>query len=184
MSHELIYILLGVALVIFMIFTIRDWSLQRRKYSDQTMAEASKEHQETALPLRLQAYERLVVFMERIRPENLIARVGEPGLKVKDIRMLMIHSIQSEYEHNVSQQIYVSLEAWEAVSNAKEQLVSLINSVAEKVSPEAEGRALSKQLLELSLHEKDFPARTALHVLNTEAKKLMGYHGRGQKNNV
>jgi hypothetical protein len=181
MSQQLIYVVLGVVFVIFIIITLRDWSNQR-KMREQQPVNKNNEKQDIGLPLCLQAYERLVVFLERIRPENLIGRVIEPGLGVKDVRMLMIHSIQTEFEHNVSQQIYVSTEAWEAVSNAKEQLVSLINSVAEKVAPEADGKVLGKQLLELSLKEKDFPARTALQILNDEAKKLIGYQGYVSRN--
>lgn len=174
MSQQLIYILLGAAFVIFMIVTIRDWALQRNKYREQVEADNGQELKDASLPLRLQAYERLVVFMERIKPESLIARVNEPGLRVGDLRMLMIHSVQSEYEHNISQQIYVSTEAWDAVSNAKEQVVSLINSLSEGVASELDGKVLAKQLLELSIQEKDFPVNTALNILNTEAKKLMG----------
>lgn len=173
MSQQLIYILLGAAFVIFIIVTIRDWALQRSKFKDGTTREAGAPSKDVSLPLRLQAYERLVVFMERIKPENLTTRIGEPGLLARDLRMLMIHSVQSEFEHNLSQQIYVSTEAWEAVSSAKEQTVSLINSVSEQVPPETDGRTLAKHFLEFSLHEKEFPARTALSVLNTEAKKLM-----------
>ncbi|MGH2642455.1 MAG: hypothetical protein ACRDE2_00775 [Chitinophagaceae bacterium] len=176
-SQQLIYILVGIALVIFVTYTLRDWFLQKRTGEQRTSpGKEDKENNDIALPLRLQAYERLVVFLERIKPESLIARINEPGLQVKDIRMLMVHSIQAEYEHNISQQIYVSTESWEAVCNAKEQLVNLINTIAEKISPDADGRVLDRQLLELSLHEKEFPVRTALNILNDEAKKLMGHH--------
>lgn len=176
MSQQLIYILLGVAFLVFIVFTLRDWVLQRRAKDQASSISAPEGGKDNlALPLKLQAYERLVVFLERIKPESLISRVNEPGLHVKDIRLLMVHSIQSEYDHNVSQQIYVSTESWEAVCNAKEQLVNLINSIAEKNDPEAEGKILDRKLLELSLHEKEFPVRTALNILNDEAKKLMGY---------
>jgi hypothetical protein len=178
MSLNLVYILLGVALVIFIVITIRDWANQRKREKEPAAVEGGGEARQAALPLCLQAYERPVVLMERIKPESLAGRVGEPGINAADLRRLMIHSIRAEYDHNISQQIYVSREAWQAVSNAKEQLVSLINSVSEKIPPEAEGRVLTKQLLELSLKEKDFPLRTALAVLNAEAKKLMGYKGK------
>ncbi len=176
MSQQLIYILLGVAFLVFIVFTLRDWALQRKSKDQAPSAPVTEDGKNNlALPLKLQAYERLVVFLERMKPESLISRVNEPGLHVKDIRLLMVHSIQSEYDHNISQQIYVSTESWEAVCNAKEQLVNLINSIAEKIDPEAEGKILDRKLLELSLHEKEFPVRTALNILNDEAKKLMGH---------
>lgn len=176
MSQQLIYTLLGIAFLVFIIFTLRDWALQRKAKSQAPSVPATEDGKnDLALPLRLQAYERLVVFLERMKPESLISRVNEPGLQVKDTRLLMVRSIQAEYDHNISQQIYVSTESWEAVCNAKEQLVNLINSIAEKIDPEAEGKILDRKLLELSLHEKEFPVRTALNILNNEAKKLMGY---------
>lgn len=175
MSQQLIYILVGVAVIAFAIITIRDWAGQKKLRELQA---PGNDHsiRSIALPLQLQAYERLAVFLERINPENLVGRVSETDVDVQDMRSLMIHSIRSEYEHNISQQIYVSTEAWEAVSNAKEQLISLINSMAEKMDPENDGKLLAKKLLELSLKEKELPTRTALTVVNTEAKKLMADH--------
>lgn len=174
MSQQLIYILLGLAFIVFIVYTLRDWAIQK-KAKDQAppSSEGNGNNTDIALPLRLQAYERLVVFLERIKPESLISRINEPGLQVKDTRMLMVHSIQAEYEHNISQQIYVSTESWEAVCNAKEQLVNLINTLAVKIPPDADGKILGKQLLELSLQEKEFPVRMALNILNDEAKKLI-----------
>lgn len=174
MSQQWIYILLGIAFLVFIIYTLRDWALQKKIRDQAPAVTGEKNNIDIALPLRLQAYERLVVFLERIKPESLISRINEPGLLVKDTRMLMVHSIQAEYEHNISQQIYVSTESWEAVCNAKEQLVNLINTLSGKINPDADGKILDKQLLELSLHEKEFPVRTALNILNDEAKKLMG----------
>lgn len=172
MSQQLVYILLGAAFLIFIVMTVRDWALQRRRYQEKGVpAGAAKD---ASLPLELQAYERLVVLLERMKPENLIARVNAPGAGAAELRIALIRTVQSEYEHNISQQIYVSTEAWDAVATAKEQLVSLVNSLAEKLPAEAEGKDLAKQLLEVSLREADFPVNTALRVLNAEAKKLMG----------
>lgn len=177
MSQQLIYILLGIAIIAFAIITIRDWTGQK-KVKEQNMQDSNASIRSIALPLQLQAYERLAMLLERINPENLVSRVVESNMDVQDVRSLMIHSIRSEYDHNVSQQIYVSTDAWEAVSNAKEQLISLINSIANKMDTESDGKSLAKQLLELSLKEDDLPAKTALVVVNAEAKKLMADHNK------
>lgn len=177
MSQQLIYILLGVAVLIMAFTIIRDWIGQKKGKDSDAPVPDGTDNSEIALPLRLQAYERLVVLLERINPEHLTGRVLAPNMKVQDVRSLMIHSIKAEYDHNLSQQIYVSTAAWEAVSNAKEQMISLINSLAEKMDPEADGKILGKQLLQLSLKEKELPTRTALQVVNSEAKKLFTYRG-------
>lgn len=173
MQHQFIYILLGIVVIAFAIITIRDWAGQKKWRGQESPA--SRQTREITLPLRLQAYERLVVFMERINPENLVNRVIVQPMNTEDARSLMVGSIRSEYDHNVSQQIYVSEVAWEAVSNAKEQLISLINNIAGRIGETGDGRLLGRQLLQLSLKENELPARTALQVLNAEVKKLMPY---------
>lgn len=173
MSQQLIYILLGVVFLIFIVITIRDWMLQRRRYREPVPGEPRSAEKEETLSLRLHAYERLVVFMERARMENLFNRVYEPELSAADVRRLMVHAIQSEFEYNLSQQIYVSAEAWEAVAGAKAQVVSQINTVAGQVPATADGKALGKLLLEWSLQEEASPVGTALQILSAEARQLM-----------
>ena len=76
----------------------------------------------TSRPLQLQAYERLVMLSERIALPNLISRVNQPGLSAKEMQLLLLENIKQEYEYNMTQQIYVSPVAWEAVKNLKEQI--------------------------------------------------------------
>ena len=66
-------------------------------------------------PIRLRAYERLILFLERISPENLIVRVSQPQMKAKELEKALTDAIRAEFDHNLSQQLYVSTEAWEAV---------------------------------------------------------------------
>src|SRR6476469_8728042 len=72
-------------------------------------------------PLRLQAYERLVLLAERIALPNLISRLSQPGLTARDMQFLLLESIKQEYEYNASQQIYVSQPAWEAIRSLRDQ---------------------------------------------------------------
>jgi hypothetical protein len=76
-------------------------------------------NQKVTLPLRLQAYERLTLFLERISPESLIVRVNKAGMSAQKLQTALLESIRAEWEHNLSQQLYVSHEAWELVKNAK-----------------------------------------------------------------
>ena len=80
-------------------------------------------------PLRLQAYERLVLLAERIALPNLISRISQPGLSARDMQFLLIESIKQEYEYNASQQIYVSEAAWDAVRSLRDQNSLMINSI-------------------------------------------------------
>jgi hypothetical protein len=124
--------------------------------------------------LQLQAYERLTLLTDRIAIPNLVNRSNQPGLSAKDMQMLLTQSIRQEFEHNITQQIYVSAEAWDAVRNLKEQNLLIINQVASYLPPDASGYDLNKSLLELVIQNP----KSSLHnivseALSYEAKKLM-----------
>jgi hypothetical protein len=115
-----------------------------------------------------------VVLTERISPEQLINRLNQPEFSARAMQQLLVQTIKAEYDHNVSQQVYVSKEAWDAVKNAKEQLISLINRLAAQLPEQATALELNKKLLELMLkNETAFPTQTAQEILSQEAKKLM-----------
>jgi hypothetical protein len=96
------------------------------------------------------------------------------GAGLKDLQMLLIESIKQEYEHNATQQIYVSPVAWSAVKNLKDQNMLIVNQVASSLPPEAPGAELSRRLLEFSLTQKKGELHNVvLEALNYEAKKLM-----------
>jgi hypothetical protein len=130
-----------------------------------------EDKQRISLPLRLQAYERVVMFLERISPGNLVMRVHKPNLSVKKFQQLLIQSIRDEYDHNLSQQLYLSIEAWEKVKGAKEEMVRQINTSAAKLSEEATSTDLSQKILEMSLDKS--ATRKALDYIKTEARKIL-----------
>jgi len=172
-QQKLIYILLGIAILTFIFWTIRDWLIQQRERHKTTDSHHDNKSS-VVLPLQLQAYERLVVLTERISPEQLINRLNQPEFSARAMQQLLVQTIKAEYDHNVSQQVYVSKEAWDAVKNAKEQLISLINRLAAQLPEQATALELNKKLLELMLkNETAFPTQTAQEILSQEAKKLM-----------
>ncbi len=125
-------------------------------------------------PLQLAAYERLVILADRIAIPNLISRSSQPGLGKTDMQQLLTQTIKQEYEHNISQQIYVSADAWEAVRNLKDQNIHLINQVASVLPAEANGLDLSKKILDFVLNQPQGSLHTLVQeILSSEAKKLM-----------
>ena len=124
--------------------------------------------------LQLAAYERLILLVDRISLPNLISRLNQPGATAKEMQNLLVQSIKQEYEYNISQQIYVSADAWSAIKNLKEQNILVINQLANTLPPQATGLDLNKFLLEYLMNDK----KGALHevvseVLSYEAKKLL-----------
>lgn len=126
-------------------------------------------------PLRLQAYERLVLLTERIALPNLISRLNQPGISAMEMKIILTENIKQEMEYNSTQQLYVSQGAWDALKNMKEQNIMLINHISSGLPPTASSSELNKKLLEVlmtqpggAMHE------TVLNALNAEAKMLMG----------
>ncbi len=126
------------------------------------------------LKLRLQAYERLTLLIERCGLRNLVARISPAGLSAAQLHGTFLETLHAEYEYNISQQVYVSSELWRAISNLKEQNVYIINQLTASLQPGAAGIDLSKAVLELlSVNEKADLYSIVLEALRFEAQKIM-----------
>lgn len=125
-------------------------------------------------PLKLQAFERLVLLCERISLPALISRTAAPDLSAKEMQYMLAENIKQEYDYNASQQIYVSPTAWEAVRNLRDQTLLIVNSIARSLPPDATAHDLNKGLLEAIMAEDNAALHTfTLATLNEEAKKVM-----------
>lgn len=123
-------------------------------------------------PLRLQAIERLTLLVERISPQNLVMRIPSQGATSAMYHAEIIKSIRSEFDHNITQQVYVSHQAWDAVKNAREETIKLINYAYSEVGPSAKGNELAQIILELTMKVEKLPTDVAVFILREEAKKL------------
>ncbi|MCD6063962.1 MAG: hypothetical protein K0R82_1873 [Flavipsychrobacter sp.] len=134
--------------------------------------------QETTMRLRLQAYERLVLFIERIHPRQIIPRVYQSGMTVNDLQQSLVFNIKTEFEHNLSQQIYVSKQVWDTVKGVKEQEINMINQIAKQLQPDAPAHELHGRIVDFVLTTETLPTEVALDMINEEAKKMLSYNGR------
>ncbi|MFL5753519.1 MAG: hypothetical protein ACJ76F_08935 [Bacteroidia bacterium] len=119
-------------------------------------------------PIRLQAYERVIIFLERIHPNNLVLRVNKVGMTSHQLHSELVKTVKSEYEHNISQQIYMSAGAWELLRTAKEETIKLINISSTKVPDTAKGQDLAGIILQLSSSIDKMPSQVALEYLKKE----------------
>ncbi len=126
---------------------------------------------ETILPNRLQAYERMCLFLERISPPNMLMRLNNPGYSAREFHKYLLDEIRNEYNHNVSQQIYMSEEVWSMIKNAKEDLTILINEASSAMDTEATSLDLSRKIFELTLEKKVEPIGHALSELKKEIQQ-------------
>ena len=129
-------------------------------------------HAEKITPVRLQAYERLTLFLERIAPQSLLMRISPHQFSVTDYQQELLRNIRQEYEHNLSQQIYVSPILWETIRGAKEQLIAIVNKSAEEMEGKASAIQLSKKIFENYMNEEHQPVQIALNELRREVSKL------------
>lgn len=140
---------------------------------DKREHEIRRANQKVAFPTRLRAYERLILFLERTSPENLIPRVLKSNITIIELQGLLIKNIREEFEHNLSQQIYVSDETWSLVVTVKENLVKLVNVGAANTKPTDRAIELSKLILEMHSTAEVTPTETAIEHIKKEVRTLI-----------
>ncbi len=140
---------------------------------DKRRSEIILQNSSTITPIRLQAYERLILLLERISIEALIMRTNKAGLTTKELQSSMLNSIRSEFDHNLSQQIYITPQAWEVLKNAKTNTIKIINTSAEKLPPNATGSDFSRYLLEALMEIDKEPSKVAIDYLKSEVAGMM-----------
>ncbi len=162
------YILPSVVVFLASWFILKEFFKQEK---DKKHLKLVEEKQRISLPLRLQAYERMVLLLERISPGNLVMRIHQQGLTVAQFQKKLIQGIRDEFDHNLSQQLYISVDAWEMIKRAKEELIRQINASAAKLSADGPSTDLSLKIMEMNIEKS--ATRKALDYLKSEANKFM-----------
>lgn len=157
---------------IFLFFIAIAWLLAEFKGMKDEMRERFGINNET-IKLKLQAYERLTLFAERSSLKNLVSRTPAGGQTVVDLQIAFIDTLRSEYEYNVSQQIYLTSDMWKAVGNLKDQNIYIINQLAATLPSQANGIELSKRILEYAANNNSDLSTIVLEALRFEAKKIL-----------
>lgn len=124
------------------------------------------------LPLRLQAYERLILLLERISPAQAVNRALQPGMTTYHFQLMLVQNIREEYEHNVAQQIYVSPSGWAMIKSAKEEIVRMINTLAAEKDAGAGAGELARAILEQWAQLDQNPVQTAIDQLKAEVRQM------------
>ena len=162
-------IFLGIALIYCVYATITGVA---DRLSDKHKWEIRTKHADIILPLRLQAYERMCLFLERIAPNNLLIRLVPSAMSALELQQILLHDIREEYNHNVAQQLYISSNAWEQLVNAMNETVAVINQAATEVPGEAPPADLAKKIFSHVIEKETQPSTHALKVLKEEIRQL------------
>jgi len=159
------------ALIVFftVLIMLRTWSKNEDK---RRRSEFNMHISDDILPIRLQAYERSILLLERISPESMIMRISRNDYSARQLQQELLSNITSEFEHNIAQQTYLSKEAWEKIKSAKNQIINMINETAKEVKPDASGPTLGKLMLERLAELNNSPSQAAVDFLKLEVKTL------------
>ena len=163
---EILKILIPAAAVFaatfFIVKTFLNNENKRRDY------DLRKSQMGLTTPIRLQAYERIIIFLERIEPTNLVLRINKAGMNSAQLHSDLLKTIKGEYEHNISQQIYISAGAWQLVKTAKEETLKLINISVTKIPDNAKGQDLAQIVLQIAAGVEKTPTQIATEFLKRE----------------
>lgn len=174
---ELLKITIPAGLVLYAMYLSMTSFLEKELKQRQTdlqlkRTETNAKMSEQVLMIRLQAYERMVLFLERISPPQLISRITRPDITVSLLQQLLINDIRNEFAHNLSQQVYMSDDAWEMTKKATEEMILLINNSTLGLDENDNGLALSKRILENAMQLDVNPSKDAIAFIKEEMKQF------------
>ena len=123
------------------------------------------------IPLKNQAYERAILYVERIDPNNLIMRIHKPFMNAKQLHAALLTTIREEYNHNMVQQLYITKSSWDKLKQAKEETVKIINMAQNQMTETSTGLDLSAIIFEIVSKLDHLPTTTAIDYMKTEFQK-------------
>jgi hypothetical protein len=163
------YTIAGLGVVWIAFYLIKPYLDRDEKIQ---LLEFKKSISNQTLPLRLQAYERLVLFIERVNPANMLVRVNATSYSAHELYSVIVEDIRNEYQHNITQQVYVSSRAWNVVKHVKEDTLGIVNNAVKALPPEATGLDLSKIILGRLSQLEDNPYEIGASMLRKDVQEL------------
>ena len=150
----------------FLIRTFLDNEVRQMK------EEKKDDGRKAVIPLRFQAYERMVLFLERISPPNLVLRVGRSQESKESFQADLLRTVREEYEHNLAQQVYISDNAWRLIQRAKEEVLSDINKAAGNMTDKNTVADYGQEVISMHLERKGRAHEEALQFLKKEVREF------------
>ena len=161
---------LALAGWIFYLLVKRYFDNQQKERLLQMKIDERRETLKVVTPIRLQAYERMALFLERISPDSLVLRCYQPGMDLKLLQGVMTKNIRDEWEHNLSQQVYLDPAVWARIREAKDEMVNLVNSSAVTLTDTDDPTRLAATIFASAAQH--LPTDKALEELHKEINEL------------
>lgn len=177
MTTIILLVILAVAVVIFGFWFIQYSNFRNEEKKRQW--ELKRESQKTISPIRLRAYERLALLLERTKPEHMLMELQQKEPEafrtwtVLQVQQYLLQTIRAEFDHNQSQQVYVSEEVWDLLINARDQTAAFVISIASQIPADADVQTYAKALITAYASNGVTPTDKALEELKNEAKSIM-----------
>ena len=165
-------ILIAVAVTGWILYLLvkRYFDNQQKERLLQMKIDERRETLKVVTPIRLQAYERMALFLERISPDSLVLRCWQPGMDLKLMQGVMTKNIRDEWEHNLSQQVYIDADTWTHIREAKEEMINLVNSSAVTLTDTDDPTRLAASIFASAAQQR--PTDRALEMMHKEINEL------------
>lgn len=124
------------------------------------------------LQLRLQAHERMIVFVERINPSNLLLRLYQKEIEVGTLQAISINEIKTEFQHNITQQLYIDAATWNVIRKLKDDTIAMINNAVQHLPAEVSGLDLSKMVLRHMSELAENPYELTIGLIKQDVHKM------------
>jgi hypothetical protein len=162
----------GAVLMTTIFFLRKNTETEDKQNMRQLQSELKKQRQEFFLPNRVEAYQRAVLLMERIHPNSLIMRTINPGLPSSVYQTELLKAIREEYDHNVAQQLFITVGLWEMVKNSKEETIKIINLAGRQMQPTSMSTDLAAKIFELVSEIGELPSDITVKALKEDLQRL------------
>ncbi|GGH07802.1 DUF7935 family protein [Pedobacter zeae] len=143
-----------------------------QRFFDLKNIELNKESRAHILPLRLQAHERLILFIDRINPANLFVRLHQQGISIAVLQAGILNEVRSEYQHNIIQQLYIDSVTWNVVRKLKDDTIAMINNAVQGLPADANGIDLSKTVLQHMASIEENPYDLTIELIKKDIHRL------------
>ncbi|WP_231459207.1 MULTISPECIES: hypothetical protein [unclassified Pedobacter] len=167
---DILTLFLGISLAFIVIYFFVKTDIQR--FFNLKNIELNKENRAQILPLRLQAHERLIIFIDRINPANLLVRLHQQGIDIATLQAGVLNEIRTEYQHNITQQLYVNSTTWNVVRKLKDDTLGMINNAVQGLPKDANGIELSKAILQHMATIDENPYDLTIELIKKDIQQL------------
>ncbi len=167
---DLIQILVPAGLVLYVVFLVVRSFLQ--KQFDAQLVGLRMKATDTLLPIRLQAYERICLLLERVSPNNMLLRLSDPNISAFDFQQILLVEIREELNHNLSQQVYMSDEAWNKVRATLNLIISIIQDSSQEMTNEKSSIDLAQKIFDKMMKLDSDPVGDTLTFVKNEIRQI------------